>query len=58
MISPGQAADVILNGVRKNKSLIVFPFYARLFTMIYRISPRLMELLNIVALKRMKKVIG
>lgn len=41
LMSAEEAARVILRGVEKNKALIVFPGYARLFWMLSRISPRL-----------------
>ncbi len=40
-ISPDQAADAILRGVRKNRPFIVFPTYNRLLWGAYRMAPGL-----------------
>ena len=42
MMAPTQAAQIILNGVRKNKAVIVFPFIARFFWWLYRLHPLLL----------------
>jgi len=40
-MSPKKAAVKILNGVRKNRGVIAFPFYDAIFWWLYRISPAL-----------------
>ncbi len=42
-ISPAKAAKVILRGVERNKSIIIFPFYARLIWWLYRLNPFIFE---------------
>ncbi len=39
MLSPERAAGIILDGVEKNKSIIIFPFLARFIWWLYRLSP-------------------
>lgn len=39
MVEPNRAAQIILKGISKNKSVIVFPFSARFFTWFYRLHP-------------------
>jgi len=46
MIEPGAAARTILDGVVKNRAVIVFPFYARLLWWIERFLPRLTQRLH------------
>ena len=41
MVSSRDAARIILRGIEKNKAIIAFPFYARLFWWLHRISPKL-----------------
>ena len=38
-LTPNKAACAILNGVRKNKALIAFPWYDLIFWWLYRIAP-------------------
>jgi NAD(P)-dependent dehydrogenase (short-subunit alcohol dehydrogenase family) len=38
-MDPAKAAKVILRGVERNKSIIIFPFYARLTWWLYRLNP-------------------
>jgi short-subunit dehydrogenase len=38
-VDPDKAAKIILQGVEKNKPIIIFPFYARLIWWIYRLVP-------------------
>jgi len=40
---PDKLANLILDGVARNKAVIVAPWYARLFWWAYRLSPSLME---------------
>lgn len=42
-IRPLKAAKIILRGVEKNKSIVIFPFYARFIWWLYRISPYLFQ---------------
>ncbi len=46
MIAPAAAARTILDGVAKNRAVIVFPFYARLLWWIERFVPRLTQRLH------------
>jgi len=39
MTDPTDAAKSILGGVRRNKAIIIFPFYARVLWWCYRIFP-------------------
>ncbi len=39
MMSPERAAEIILDGVGKNRSIIIFPFIARLTWWLYRFCP-------------------
>jgi len=41
MITAEDAAHIILRGIQKNKATIVFPFYARFWWLLHRISPKL-----------------
>jgi short-subunit dehydrogenase len=42
IIGAAAAAKKILRGVERNRAIIVFPFYARLFWWLNRIHPRLL----------------
>lgn len=42
MISAERAARAILRGVRRNRAVIVFPFYGRMFWRFYRLYPGLL----------------
>jgi NAD(P)-dependent dehydrogenase (short-subunit alcohol dehydrogenase family) len=46
MVEPAAAARTILDGVAKNRAVIVFPFYARLLWWIERFFPRLTQRLH------------
>jgi NAD(P)-dependent dehydrogenase (short-subunit alcohol dehydrogenase family) len=41
--NPAKAAKVILRGVEQNKSIIIFPFYARLIWWLYRFNPSVFQ---------------
>src|SRR5262249_53198793 len=41
MMTAEDAAHIILRGIQKNKATIVFPFYARFWWLLHRISPKL-----------------
>jgi short-subunit dehydrogenase len=43
MIEPAQAAQVILEGVARNRAVIAFPGYIRLAWRAYRLFPRVVE---------------
>ncbi len=43
MMSPDKAAKIILRGVARNKSFIVFPFFFRILWWLYRIHPVLLN---------------
>jgi len=55
-ISPEKAARKILNGVEKNKSIIIFPFYARLIWWLYRFNPFIFSLLFRKIIKDFRKL--
>jgi len=55
-ISAEGAADRILKGVQKNKSFVVFPFYARLAWWIYRIHPNLLTPVNKALAKKFRRI--
>ncbi|MDD5757712.1 MAG: SDR family oxidoreductase [Desulfobulbaceae bacterium] len=38
-LTPAKAAEIILRGVERNKSILVFPLYARLTWWLYRLNP-------------------
>jgi len=42
-VNPAKAAKDILRGVERNKSIIIFPFYARLIWWLYRLNPFIFE---------------
>ena len=42
-MSPVKAAKLILKGVERNKSIIIFPFYARLIWWLYRLNPSIFQ---------------
>lgn len=44
-ISPQRAAEYIIEGINRNKTLIVFPFINQLVVFLYRLMPRLMTTL-------------
>jgi NAD(P)-dependent dehydrogenase (short-subunit alcohol dehydrogenase family) len=46
MIDAGRAARIILRGVARNKSIIVFPFLVRMAWWLYRIHPALLRSFN------------
>jgi short-subunit dehydrogenase len=50
-IGADSAAREILRGARKNRAIVVFPFYARISWWIYRLSPWLMVFINGLALR-------
>src|SRR5262249_25867294 len=41
MLPSQDAAQIILRGIEKNKAIIAFPFYARFFWWLHRLSPKL-----------------
>ena len=43
-VNPAKAAKIILQGVEKNKAIIIFPFYARLIWWMYRLAPAVFQL--------------
>lgn len=51
LMSPDDAAARILQGIRRNRPLIVFPWYARLLWWLHRLSPALSDRLNRSALR-------
>lgn len=44
-MNPAKAAKIILKGVERNKSLIIFPFYSRLIWWLYRINSSVFQYL-------------
>jgi len=55
-ISPERAAEIIVKGVQRNKSFVVFPFYARLAWWIYRINPNLLTPFNKALANRFRRL--
>ena len=43
MINAEKAAKIILQGVEKNRGLIVFPFFYRFLWWLYRVHPDLLN---------------
>lgn len=56
MMSPERAADIILDGVEKNKSIIIFPFLARFIWWLYRLSPNIFAPLSRKLLRDFEKL--
>ena len=54
MMSVDKAAEVILEGVARNQSIIVFPFTARVLWWLNRISPRIMDVLGQLMFRGMR----
>lgn len=55
MISAEKAADKILNGIRKNKAVIAFPWYVRIYWWLYRCSPWLLGMIYSHLMKDFRK---
>jgi len=56
MMSPERAADIILDGVEKNRSIIIFPFLARFIWWLYRLSPSIFAPLSRKMLRDFEKL--
>ncbi len=56
MMSPERAAGIILNGVEKNKSIIIFPFLARFLWWLYRLSPNIFAPLSRRLIRKFEKL--
>jgi NAD(P)-dependent dehydrogenase (short-subunit alcohol dehydrogenase family) len=56
MMEPGPAARAILQGVRRNQAIIVFPLYARLLWWLYRFQPGLVILLSQKIVRNLRRV--
>ena len=56
IISPEEAAREIVRGVIRNKSVIVFPFYARLLWWLNRVAPGIIARVNRQAIARFRKI--
>ena len=54
-MDPAKAADIILKGVERNKSLIIFPLYARLIWWLYRINASVFQFLFRDVLRSFRK---
>lgn len=46
LIGPVRAAEIILNGVAKNRKLVVFPFHARVLWWVKKLAPVLLDFMN------------
>ncbi|MBU0728191.1 MAG: SDR family oxidoreductase [Proteobacteria bacterium] len=55
-IDPGDAAKIILKGVERNKPIIVFPFYAWLIWLIYRLSPFIFRFVSRKMIRDFRKI--
>lgn len=55
-LSPAKAAKIILNGVQRNKAVILFPFYARFTWWIYRINPSIFRLFAKKTIRDFRKI--
>ncbi|MGR8947008.1 MAG: SDR family NAD(P)-dependent oxidoreductase [Gammaproteobacteria bacterium] len=56
LVEADVAADKILNGVRKNKAVIIFPTYAKIFWWMYRLSPVMIKPLALRLIRDLRKV--
>ena len=56
MMSPERAADIILDGVEKNRAIIIFPFLARFIWWLYRLSPSIFAPLSRKMLRDFEKL--
>lgn len=55
-MSPAKAAKLILKGVERNKSIIIFPFYARLIWWLYRLNPSIFQFVLRKMIRDFRKV--
>lgn len=55
-VNPAKAAEIILQGVKRNKPIIVFPFYARLVWWIYRLAPFAFHLVFRKMIREFRKI--
>ena len=53
---PAKAAKIILNGVERNKAVIIFPFYARFIWWLYRINPSLFRFGSKKSIRDFRKI--
>jgi len=46
LITPDRAAEIILDGVARKKTMIVFPFHAKMLWWVSRLAPFVMTFIN------------
>jgi hypothetical protein len=51
-----KAGREILNGVKRNKAIIVFPFSARFLWWLYRLNPNALDRPNLESIKGFRKI--
>lgn len=54
-LNPAKAAKIILRGVERNQSIIIFPFYARLIWWLYRLSPAIFQFMFKTVIRNFRK---
>jgi hypothetical protein len=57
-VDASKAANVILDGVTRNKAIIIFPFHARILWWLHRIHPEIPIFLGRQGIKAMRKYGG
>jgi len=55
MIEASQAAVMILDGVARNRALIIFPAYVRWGWRVYRLLPRAIERVFVLRIRQLRK---
>jgi len=55
-MTPTKAAKVILRGVERNQSIIIFPFYARLIWWMYRLNPSVFHFVSRKMIRDFRKI--
>lgn len=58
IVSTEVAAERILNGVKKNKAIIIFPGYAKIFWGLYRLKQSLLNRFALQTIRDMRKLRG
>jgi NAD(P)-dependent dehydrogenase (short-subunit alcohol dehydrogenase family) len=58
LVTTGDAAEKILNGVSRNKAIIIFPGYAKLFWGLYRLRQSLLNSFSLKTIRDMRKMRG
>ncbi len=55
-MDPVKAAKIILQGIERNKSVIVFPFYARFVWWLYRLNPSMFQFIFRKVIRDFRKI--